>query len=58
MKRARRKTGKILIAAVLSFAMLLSGIPTGNVKQEAMAADTAADELPADVLDYQSKGDI
>lgn len=58
MKRARRKTGKILIAAVLSSAMLLSGIHTGNVKQEAMAAETVADELPADVLDYQSTGDI
>ena len=58
MKQAKRKTGRILIAAVLSFAMLLSGIHTGNVKQEAMAAETAADELPADVLDYQSTGDI
>ncbi len=58
MKQARRKTGKILIAAFLSFAMLLSGIHTGNVKREAMAAETAADELPADVLDYQSTGDI
>lgn len=58
MKQARRKTGRGLVAAVLSFAMLLSGISTGGVKQEVIAAETVADDLPADVLNYQYTGNI
>ncbi len=58
MKQVRKKTRRTLIAVVLSFAMLLSGIHIGNVKQEAIAAEAAADELPADILDYQYTEDI
>ena len=58
MKQVRKKTRRALIAAVLSFAMLLSGIHIGNVRQEAIAAEAAADELPADILDYQDTWDI